>query len=276
MIVAIRDDDTCFFTRPEQLSSVYNEYWDICPVTLSVIPFIDSSVVTLPPVILIPEKYQGQGKLYPVGENEELIHFLRDLIKKRYIGISLHGYCHKTINGKPEFVTSTNLEEKVKEAKAYLEKLLNYKIRVFIPPNNSLSVVGVKAVIDAKMNILPAYGFYPWERPLTYKSLMNFGKLSFHYLKHKRNHPYPYVLDFEKHKEFGCVELGRGSTLEQLRSSFHFLRSKGANMCIATHYTTLYFIPEIRKIFYGFMNYVFSNYSKEVQFATADNLFEVD
>ena len=276
MIIAIRDDDTCFFTKPEQLSSVYNDYWHICPITLSVVPFIHSSVVTLPPVILIPKEYKREAKRYPVGENKELIDFLHNLIAKRYIGISLHGYCHKKINGKPEFGASGNLKEKVNEGKAYLEKLLNYKIRVFAPPSNSLSVDGVKAVIDAKMNILQAYGFYPWERPLTYKGLVNFAKLFSHYLKHKRNHPYPYILDFKTHKEFACVGLGRRSTLEQLKNSFHFLKGRGANMCIATHYTTLYFIPEIRKIFCDFMNYALSNYSREVQFATTDKLFEVD
>lgn len=276
MIIAIRDDDTCFFTKPEQLSSVYNDYWHICPITLSVIPFIDGSVVSMPPVILIPKKYKSEAKRYPVGKNEELIHFLRDLIKKGYIGISLHGYSHKKIDDKPEFITSSNLKEKVKVGKAYLEKLLNYKIRVFAPPSNSISIAAVKAVIEARMNIISAYGFYPWERPLTYKSLVNFGKLFSHYLKHKRNHPYPYILDFKTHKEFACVGLGRRSTLDQIKNSFHFLRSKGANMCIATHYTTLYFISETRKIFHDFVNYVLSNYSKEVQFATADKLFEVD
>lgn len=276
MIIAIRDDDTCFFTKPEQLSSVYNDYWHICPITLSVIPFIDGSVVSFPPAILIPEKHQHEAKRYPVGENEELIHFLRDLIKKGYIGISLHGYSHKKIDGKPEFVASNNLKGKVKKGKAYLEELLNYKIKVFTSPNNNISAAGIRAVIEARMNILSAYGFHPWERPLTYKSLINFGKLFFHYLKHKRNHPYPYILDFKTHKEFACVGLGRRSTLNQVKNSFHFLRSRGANMCIATHYTTLYFIPETRKIFHDFVNYVLSNYSKEVQFATADKLFEVD
>lgn len=276
MIISIRDDDTCFFTKPEQLSSVYNDYWHICPITLSVIPFIDGSVVSFPPAILIPEEHEQEAKRYPVGENGALIDFLRDLIRKRYIGISLHGYCHKKIDAKPEFTTSSNLKEKVKEGKDYLEKLLDCKIKVFTPPNNSISLSGIKAVIDAKMNILSAYGFNPWERPLTYKSLINFEKLFFHYLKYKRNHPYPRILDFGTHKEFACVGLGRRSTLGQVKNSFHFLRSRDANMCIATHYTTLYFISEIRKIFHDFVDYILSNYSKEVQFATADKLFEVD
>ena len=39
MKFAIRDDDTSFFTRPEQLLRVYEGIWDRVPVSLSVVPF---------------------------------------------------------------------------------------------------------------------------------------------------------------------------------------------------------------------------------------------
>ena len=39
MKFAIRDDDTSFFTRPEQLLRVYQGIWDRAPVSLSVVPF---------------------------------------------------------------------------------------------------------------------------------------------------------------------------------------------------------------------------------------------
>jgi hypothetical protein len=47
-------------------------------------------------------------------------------------------------------------------------------------------------------------------------------------------------------------------------------------MCIATHYTTLYFVPELRSTFNSFMDYVLSNYREEMQFVTADKLFDVE
>lgn len=39
MKFAIRDDDTSFFTQPEQLLRVYEGIWDRAPVSLSVVPF---------------------------------------------------------------------------------------------------------------------------------------------------------------------------------------------------------------------------------------------
>lgn len=275
MLIAIRDDDTCYFTKPEQLESVYGEYWGICPVTLSVIPFADARHETKPPVVLVPSEYQGQAKQYPIGENKELMSFLRNSLGQGRIGISLHGYSHRKENGKPEFVSGQNLQRKVVEGKEYLEKLFERKITTFVPPNNSLSRTGAKAVIDARMDILIAYGFYPWERPLNYRTAKCFETLTVHYLRNRKRYPYPGILDCGTHKEHACVVLGRRSTFKQLKDSFHFLRDRGANMCVATHYTTLYFMPGIRSIFNQFMDYVLSNYREEISFATADELLEV-
>ena len=36
---AIRDDDTSFFTSPEELDSVYSNYWGKVPISLAVVPF---------------------------------------------------------------------------------------------------------------------------------------------------------------------------------------------------------------------------------------------
>ena len=37
--IAIRDDDTCFFTRPEELEAVYAPLGEWLPVSLAVTPF---------------------------------------------------------------------------------------------------------------------------------------------------------------------------------------------------------------------------------------------
>ena len=38
--IGIRDDDTNFYTHPDELIFAYGEVWNECPVTLAVIPFI--------------------------------------------------------------------------------------------------------------------------------------------------------------------------------------------------------------------------------------------
>ena len=39
MKVAIRDDDTSYFTTPDALERVYGDVWDRVPVCLAVVPF---------------------------------------------------------------------------------------------------------------------------------------------------------------------------------------------------------------------------------------------
>jgi len=272
MIIAIRDDDTCYFTKPQQLQSVYGPYWDACPITLSIIPFVDARIKSQE--ALIPPEYQGTPKQYPVGRNEELTAFLRDQLERKRIGISMHGYSHLNENGKPEFESDHDFSDKVVRGKEYLEKLFERKITVFTAPNNSMSRKSAKAVIDAGMNIVTAYGFYPWERPMNYKTIRSFLHLFIHYLRHQRNYPYPWLFDCGTHKEHACAVISMKSRFEQLKDCFDFLRNKNANMCIATHYAGMYRMTEPRKVFYEFMDYALSNYRQEIQFVTADKLFE--
>lgn len=272
MIIAIRDDDTCYFTKPQQLQFVYGPYWDVCPITLSVIPFADARIKSQE--ALVPSEYYGIAKQYPIDTNDELTAFLKDQLERKRIGISMHGYSHFMENGKPEFKSGHDFSAKVLHGKKCLEKLFGCQITVFTAPNNSMSRRGAKAVIDAGMNIVMAYGFNPWERPVNYKTVKSFVCLLIHYLKYKRNYPYPGVLDCGTHKEHACVLISIKSRFEQLKECFDFLRNKNANMCIATHYAGMYCMPEPRKAFCKFMDYVLSNYGQEIQFATADKLFE--
>ena len=39
MKLAIRDDDTCYFTAPEDLERVYGDVWDRVPICLATVPF---------------------------------------------------------------------------------------------------------------------------------------------------------------------------------------------------------------------------------------------
>ena len=64
MKVALRDDDTSYFTEPGRLESVYHDVWDRIPVGLAVIPqaagFADKAM---------PEKYWDAGRAFPLEEN---------------------------------------------------------------------------------------------------------------------------------------------------------------------------------------------------------------
>lgn len=272
MLIAIRDDDICYFTKPEQLRLVYEPYWNICPITLSVIPFVDGLIKTKDE--LVPLEYQGIPMQFPIGQNKKLITYLKEQIQESRIGISMHGYTHLSESGIPEFESDKDFSGKVPEGKKYLEELFDMKVNVFTAPNNSMSANNAKAVIDAGLNIAIAYGFYPWERPVNYKTLNCFINLFIHHLKYKRKYPYPGVLFCGTHKEYPCVVIGEQSSYEGLKETFEFLQKNRANMCIATHYAGMCCMPKLKKIFSDFMDFIISNYRQAVQFVTIDKLFD--
>jgi len=100
-LFAIRDDDTCYYTQPEELEFLYKEIWDIAPVSLSVVPF---------GVALHKDKspfnvgYKLNDSPQPLEKNEELVNFLKEQVKGERIEIMLHGYSHKYKNLKGKWI----------------------------------------------------------------------------------------------------------------------------------------------------------------------------
>ena len=72
MKVAIRDDDTCYFTAPETLERVYHDVWDRVPVCLATVPFAIGYERTG-----IPREHWHSGEAFPLERNAELVAYLR-------------------------------------------------------------------------------------------------------------------------------------------------------------------------------------------------------
>ena len=145
----IRDDDTCAFTKPEDLHTCYREIWDDIPINLSVTPYRipGNSTAT-------PQEYAGQNKPLPLGENKELVSFLTENQAQKRLHFALHGYYHTKPNYLPEYIGGTDLKKKTAEGKSYLEKTLNCTISTFIPPNNGIAINGLLAVVENRMNLI--------------------------------------------------------------------------------------------------------------------------
>ena len=100
----IRDDDTCWFTRPEEIRACYEKIWDDMPVSLSVTPYrIPGNDKNLPKHLF------GSMEILPLHENTELLQFLRQEIEAGRIDISMHGYHHLCYHGLPEYVGGDDL-----------------------------------------------------------------------------------------------------------------------------------------------------------------------
>ena len=146
----IRDDDACALTRPEEIEQCYSRLWDEIPIGLSVTPFRIPEKTGFG----MPEKRIDLNEPHPLGENGEMVAFLRQQIAAGRIFIALHGYHHARVLGEPEYVGGHDLVQKTREGRSYLEGLLGCPITTFIPPNNAVGKEGLGAVVKAGLNLV--------------------------------------------------------------------------------------------------------------------------
>ncbi len=191
----IRDDDTCAFTRPEELTRCYEGIWHKVPVNLSVTPFrIPGCFKT------VPKSFFGQTAPIPLEENQELIAFLKEKQSSGRIHIALHGYNHAKPRGLPEYVGGTNLFEKTKAGKQYIEDVLDCEVTTFVPPNNGIAREGFQAIVGNGLHLINIPPLLrPGFRTVGPRNFIYYLRVKYYSILKKMR--YPYVLHFNDHKE---------------------------------------------------------------------------
>jgi predicted deacetylase len=249
--VALRDDDTSYFTDPDRLEAVYHDVWDRLPVALAVVPhaagFADKALVTQ----------------------------LRALVAAGRVTIAQHGYTHEDFPDGYEFQAAPDLESRLATGQAYLERVLNTRIRMFVPPHNALSKRGLAAVSGAGLNLLGSFlSFRPSMRPWDAQTLGNWWRVRDYRRRTGRGKAdrfvYPHVLRYQRHAEFGCHSLIPGTTFEDLRTGFDEARSAGGHFCIATHYWEV--DATLKGVLLRFLDYAVTH--ADVELVAAERLFE--
>ena len=251
---AIRDDDTNFFTRFSEIESVYGDIWERVPVSLAVVPF-QAGI----PQKRIPHEFWNATQLSPVGENASLVQALRDAMGMGRIAVMQHGYSHGDADSAYEFRDCSDLARKAIEGRDYLTYVFGCLLKVFVPPHNSFSRIGFKAVVDAGLHIAGIPSFHPKVRRWRVSYLipyLQYKRFAWHY--RGRNLRYPWVLRFSDHQEVGCYGLVPGVTFETLRQGLDFNRSMQGVFCLATHYWELLERSELHHILHQFINYACS------------------
>jgi predicted deacetylase len=236
MKVAIRDDDTSYFTAPEALERVYCDVWDRVPVCLAVVPF---AIGYEQPGI--PAEHWRSGESMPLERNPALVTFLRELIRTGRVTIALHGYTHQDFPDGFEFEAAPDLTERVRRGRAYLESLLGCRVSVFVPPHNALSKRGLTAVAGAGLNVLGSFlSFRPSMRPWDWRTAWNWWAIHRYRRATGRSRRdalvYPRALKYSRHAEFGCHSLVPGTTADALLRQFDEARAFDGHFCLATHY----------------------------------------
>ena len=160
MKVALRDDDTSYFTAPESLERVYAGIWERIPVCLATVPFAIGY-----PQPGIPQQHWHDGEAFGLERNADLVTALKSHLTAKRATIALHGYTHQDFPGGFEFEAAPDPARRVTEGRAYLQRILDTAISIFVPPHNALSREGLDAVRGAGLNLLGSFlSFHPRHR----------------------------------------------------------------------------------------------------------------
>ena len=229
-VFVIRDDDTCGFTKPEEIQACYEEIWSEAPVSLSVTPFrIPGNDRNL------PDNLMGCNDVFPLHENTDLVHMLKEQIRAGYIDVSLHGYHHLCYNGHPEYIGGTGLTNKTREGRAYLEGLFGIDVLSFVPPHNSIGLSGLDAISASHMNLVNVPSLYSGkQRSVTARSLINAP--AFYWHKKVRRMGYPYILNLGDRKEVEFHTVGPKSCRKELFIELDYCCDQDGVFVLSTHY----------------------------------------
>ena len=230
MKIIIRDDDTCGFTKPEEIQACYEQIWNDIPISLSVTPF------RIPgDHMRVPKELFGSDVVLPLHKNRALVHLLRDALAAGRIDVSMHGYHHLRYNGIAEYVAGTKLGEKTIEGRTYLEEVLATNIPTFVPPNNSIGPSGIAALVSARMNLVNVPSLWSSKyRMVTYKTLTHMPKYYWHRLVRKQR--YPYILEIGDHKEVDYHTVGPKSKRKELFAALDYCDQSDGVFVLSTHY----------------------------------------
>lgn len=232
MYFCIRDDDTNFFTTPDDLEHAYGEISQLGPVSLAIIPFCRPGTNKA-----VPEHVQNRLSIHPLHKNRSLVEYLRSGISKGRFEAMLHGFYHDEEHGQPEFAQGSDLVFRITEGRKYLEDLLNTNIRVFVPPHNVIGAEGLCAIAKEGLHLGGIAGIRGgW--PLT--SLRTWSLwLRLYYWRKSGGLGVPWVLDLKDHYEIAGNPVTPRSSLQRNEEILEQALAKGGVFCAATHYWEL-------------------------------------
>lgn len=138
--IIIRDDDINYFTTTSEIDEAYGNlhYNNNVTINFGVVPRIIPSITGC-----VPSRFWAAKKSYRLGENQALVRYLKDGIKKRKFGIMMHGVTHEYIHvrgvSKPEYFHANYGCDVLRAEREYLENIFMIDIDGFIPPGNYIS-----------------------------------------------------------------------------------------------------------------------------------------
>ena len=229
MYFCIRDDDTSFFTSPEDLERVYGEVSQWGPISLAVVPFHRAGTSKA-----VPDKFRGRWSVHPLHENQPLVDYLRTGISTGRFEIMLHGYHHDEPHTRFEFAGGAHLAQRIADGRKYLEDLLGTTIRVFVPPRNTIGRQGLHAIALAGLHLGGTAGVRKGWPPLSSKTWSLWLRLR--RWRKSGGLGVPWILDLGDHREIPGNAVTPVARVQNNEAIFENTLTMGGVFCAATHY----------------------------------------
>ena len=261
MKIAVRDDDLNYFYTPDFIKENIKDIWDICPISMSVIPFLKGEwfkntnlLEKLGPYNItndIIEEQLKQNDIYKIGDNTKLVAYIKDLLKNKKVYLTMHGINHINTDSKPpniygnfgfraEFFTEQDLTEKLKNAKQYLENIFEQPIKVFTPPQNLYNYKGLLAI---KNNSLHLNAYLPnikdFYNNIKFIGFSNyFKRINYKIKYYKQGLPFYTYFFYDNLKIIEHIALQPATNLERIYNAINLLYKnygEKAKLVISTH-----------------------------------------
>lgn len=257
----IRDDDLSYWTNPDDIEKIYKPLFDRkIKISFATIPF----AVQMFNAGNFDTFYQDENNSTAIGENQDIVDYIKEKIDDGLVEIMLHGYNHlysfecdgviktatkenlqklRDLNKKINFLGEYNyqnyqtLNRKTKEGKEYLEDIFKVNIKNFVPPSNQIGKSGIKAIINNNLNLSGLIG-RKYNREVTLKGLLTYlerVKFSFKI----SGITYPKVANYGKHKELVGYALTPSTNWKKYASQLKYCLDNNLPFQVATHYWEL-------------------------------------
>jgi peptidoglycan/xylan/chitin deacetylase (PgdA/CDA1 family) len=232
MQFCVRDDDTSFFTSPDELESAYGAISRYGPISLAVVPFHRAGTSKG-----VPEKFRGRWSVHPLSDNRGLVDYLRRGAAEGRYEVMLHGYYHDEPDGHREFERGDDLATRVADGRKYLEDLLETRIRMFVPPRNAIGRSGLSAIADARLHLGGVAGMRAGWSKGSSRSWATWVRLR--RWRRRGGAGVPWVLDLGDHREIAGNAVTPVSQTAVNAARFSEALAVNGAFCLATHYWEL-------------------------------------
>lgn len=273
-MLAIRDDDTSFWTSREEIQSLYGELLNKgFKISLAVIPYAHA--------LFYPgdrsKFYLSDEKGY-IYDNRDLVEYLTPYVKSGQVEIMQHGYSHsycvknaeggysllnatsrkKIGNSVPEqlypeciYKGAKELRNEIQSGKEILEDTFHTRVATFVPPSNAITAKGIEIVAQNGMNISGTMTNH-FNRKFDRWSLCVFvRKMIWKAGKHKGS--YPYIMRYKDHTELVGHSFTPSMNYDRFCLAYEESVRLGCDFTLATHYWEVLENLELEKLFYDFL-----------------------